>query len=190
VAVLAPSGVCGEGLSPAAGEQQLEQVRYRSGPNSRLTAEVSARITALVEVQPDVTVAELRQWLAIENGAAMSWLMVRLSVGQFVCSSKKSIHGLDRDTEANRMRRAKFLEQIRVVPPERKRLVLAFLMRCVRVMYPHSAMWIHDLRSDLGARRSIDALYDLRFRSNELSGCVVFISSVRAVGFCRVSFDN
>src|SRR5450755_4395581 len=50
---------------------QPERVRYRPGPKSRLTAEVSVRIAALVEAHPDVTVAELRERLAIENGVTM-----------------------------------------------------------------------------------------------------------------------
>ena len=45
---------------------QPERVRYRPGPKSRLTSELSARITALVEAHPDLTVAELRERLALE----------------------------------------------------------------------------------------------------------------------------
>lgn len=69
---------------------QAERVRYRPGPKSRLTAEVSARIAALVETQPDVTVAELRERLALESGVTMSWSTVRLWVGQLGLRLKKS----------------------------------------------------------------------------------------------------
>jgi transposase len=69
---------------------QAERVRYRPGPKSRLTAEVSAQIGALVEAYPDVTVAELRERLARESGVTMSWSMVRLWVGQLGLRLKKS----------------------------------------------------------------------------------------------------
>jgi len=69
---------------------QPERVRYRPGPKSRLTAEVSARIAALVEAHPDLTVAELQERLALESGVKMSWSMVRLWVGQLGLRLKKS----------------------------------------------------------------------------------------------------
>jgi transposase len=69
---------------------QPERVRYRPGPKSRLTPEVSARITILVEAHPDLTVAELRERLAHEIGVKMSWSMVRLWLGQLGLRLKKS----------------------------------------------------------------------------------------------------
>src|ERR1700680_955109 len=69
---------------------QPERVRYRPGPKSRLTPEVSARITVLVEAHPDLTVAELRERLAHEIGVKMSWSMVRLWLGQLGLRRKKS----------------------------------------------------------------------------------------------------
>jgi transposase len=69
---------------------QPERVRYRPGPKSRLTPEVSARIAALVEAHLDLTVAELRERLALDDGVAMSWSMVRLWVGQLGLRLKKS----------------------------------------------------------------------------------------------------
>ena len=54
-----------------------ERVRYRPGPKSRLTAEVSATIIRLVETHPDLTIAELRERLALGGGVKMSWSMVR-----------------------------------------------------------------------------------------------------------------
>jgi transposase len=69
---------------------QPERVRYRPGPKSRLTADVSTRIAALVKAHPDITIAELRERLARENGVAMSWSMIRLWVGQLGLRLKKS----------------------------------------------------------------------------------------------------
>ena len=56
---------------------QPERVRYRPGPKSSLTPEISARITRLVETHPDLTIAELRERLAVDSRVKMSWSMVR-----------------------------------------------------------------------------------------------------------------
>jgi transposase len=69
---------------------QAERVRYRPGRKSRLTPELSARITALVAEHPDLTIAELRERLAAEERIKMSWSMVRLWVGQLGLRLKKS----------------------------------------------------------------------------------------------------
>jgi transposase len=69
---------------------QVERVRYRPGPKSRLTPEVAGRIAALIAEHPDLTVAELRDRLALDNGLKMSWSMVRLWVGQLGLRLKKS----------------------------------------------------------------------------------------------------
>jgi transposase len=69
---------------------QPERVRYRPGPKSLLTPEVSARIATLVEAHPDLTVAELRERLALESGVKMSWSMVRLWVGRLGLRLKKN----------------------------------------------------------------------------------------------------
>lgn len=69
---------------------QPERMRYRPGPKSRLTPEVSARIAALIEAHPDLTVAELRERLALDSGVKMSWSMVRLWVVQLGLRLKKS----------------------------------------------------------------------------------------------------
>ena len=69
---------------------QAERVRYRPGPKSRLTPEVSARIHALIAADADLTVAELRERLALDSGVKMSWSMVRLWVGQLGLRLKKS----------------------------------------------------------------------------------------------------
>src|SRR3979490_578637 len=61
---------------------QPERVRYKPGPRSRLTPEVSARIATLVEGQPDLTVAEVREGLPPDIGGKMTWAMVRLWLGQ------------------------------------------------------------------------------------------------------------
>ena len=68
---------------------QSERVRYKPGPKSRLTGEVSARIATLVERHPDLTVAELRERLAHDIGVKMSWSMVRLWLGQLGLRLKK-----------------------------------------------------------------------------------------------------
>lgn len=69
---------------------QVQRVRYRPGPKSRLTPEVSARIGALFAAQPDLTVAELRERLALDCGVKMSWSTVRLWLGQLGLRRKKS----------------------------------------------------------------------------------------------------
>jgi transposase len=69
---------------------QAERVRYKPGPKSRLTPEVSARIATLVATHPDLTVAELRERLAHDIGVKMSWSMVRLWLGQLGLRLKKS----------------------------------------------------------------------------------------------------
>jgi transposase len=56
---------------------QPERVRYRPGPKSRLTPEVSARIARLIQMHPDLTIAELRERLAVEGGVKVSWSMAR-----------------------------------------------------------------------------------------------------------------
>ena len=69
---------------------QPERVRYRPGPKSRLTPEVSARIARLVEMHPDLTIAELRERLALDSGVKVSWSMVRRWVLQLGLRLKKS----------------------------------------------------------------------------------------------------
>jgi transposase len=69
---------------------QAERVRYKPGPKSRLTTEVSSRIATLVATHPDLTVAELRERLAEDIGVKMSWSMVRLWLGQLDLRLKKS----------------------------------------------------------------------------------------------------
>jgi transposase len=69
---------------------QQERVRYKPGPKSRLTPEVTARIAALLESRPDLTIAELRERLALDIGVKMSWSTVRLWVRQLGLRLKKS----------------------------------------------------------------------------------------------------
>ena len=69
---------------------QPERVGYRPGPKSCLTPEVSTRIATLVQTHPDLTVAELRERLALDSGVKMSWSMVRLWLGQLGLRLKKS----------------------------------------------------------------------------------------------------
>ena len=69
---------------------QQERVLYEPGPKSRLSPEVSARIAALLESRPDLTIAELRDQLALDMDLRMSWSMVRLWVKQLGLRLKKS----------------------------------------------------------------------------------------------------
>ena len=69
---------------------QPERVRYRPGPKSSLTPEISARITRLVETHPDLTIAELRERLAVDSSVRMSWSMVRRGVLRLGLRLKKS----------------------------------------------------------------------------------------------------
>src|SRR5271154_1064036 len=73
---------------------QPERVRYRPGPKSRLSPEVSARIARLVESPP-------------------------MGPATWPAAEKKSLHAIERDTEANRKRREEFVEHIGSIPPER-----------------------------------------------------------------------
>lgn len=69
---------------------QSERVRYRPGPKSSLTAEIAARISRLVETHPDLTIAELRERLAVDSGVKRSWSMVRRWTLQLGLRLKKS----------------------------------------------------------------------------------------------------
>ncbi len=48
---------------------QVERVRYRPGPKSRVSAAVTARMVELVGAEPDLTVAELQERIATTAGA-------------------------------------------------------------------------------------------------------------------------
>ena len=69
---------------------QPERIRYRPGPKSSLTPEISARIGRLVEAHPDLTIAELRERLAVASGVKMSWSMIRRWVLRLGLRLKKS----------------------------------------------------------------------------------------------------
>jgi transposase len=68
---------------------QMERVRYRPGPKSRVSAVVAERIVHLVKVYPDLTVAELRERIAADTGVEMSWSLVRLWLGRLGLRLKK-----------------------------------------------------------------------------------------------------
>jgi transposase len=67
-----------------------ERVRYRPGPKGRLTPEVSAKLVALVQARPDLTIVELRERLAVDGGVEASWSMVRRWLLQLGLRLKKS----------------------------------------------------------------------------------------------------
>jgi len=69
---------------------QQERVRYRPGRKSRLTPEISAKLVALVEASPDLTIAELQERLTAETGVKASWSLVRRWVIQLGLRLKKS----------------------------------------------------------------------------------------------------
>ncbi len=57
---------------------QRERVpQSRFGPPSRVTEAVQKGMLALVEAQPDLTVEELRERIAIETGVVMSWTLTQ-----------------------------------------------------------------------------------------------------------------
>ncbi len=67
-----------------------ERVRHRPGPKSRLTPEVSAGIAKLIAIDPDLTIAELREKLAEQSGVRVSWSMVQRWVKQLGLRLKRS----------------------------------------------------------------------------------------------------
>src|ERR1700751_2229237 len=99
---------------------QPERVRYKPGPKSRLTGEVSARIATLVERHPDLTVSRVTRTTCSRHrrkDELVDGPAVVRPAGS--AAEKKSLHAVERDTEANRKRREEFLERIRAIPPER-----------------------------------------------------------------------
>jgi transposase len=98
----------------------MERVRYRPGPKSRVSAAVTERMVELIHADSDLTIAQLRGRIASDIGVSMSWSMVREWVVRLgLLRKKKSLHVVERDTEANRERRKEFLEAIRTIWPER-----------------------------------------------------------------------
>ena len=98
----------------------MERVRYRPGPKSRVSAAVTERMVELIHADSDLTIAQLRGRIASDIGVSMSWSLVREWVVRLgLLRKKKSLHVVERDTEANRERRKEFLEAIRTIWPER-----------------------------------------------------------------------
>lgn len=54
------------------GNGQMERVRHRPGPKSRVSAAVAARIVDLVTADSDLTVASVQERIAVETGVVMS----------------------------------------------------------------------------------------------------------------------
>jgi transposase len=69
---------------------QMERVRHRPGPKSRVSAAVAGRMVELVEANSDLTVAELREQIVADSGVEMSWSLVRLWVVRLGLRLKKS----------------------------------------------------------------------------------------------------
>ena len=69
---------------------QMERVRHRPGPKSRVSEAVAARMVELIGLHSDLTVAELRERIAADTGVPMSWSLVRLWVGRLGLRLKKS----------------------------------------------------------------------------------------------------
>jgi transposase len=65
-------------------------VQSRFGPRSRVTDQVKAHMLALVELQSDITIAELRERIEADTGVAMSWTLVQLWVKRLGLRLKKS----------------------------------------------------------------------------------------------------
>ncbi len=69
---------------------QMERVRHRPGPKSRVSPAVADRIVEMVEANSDLTVAELRERIVADTGVEMSWSLVRLWVVRLGLRLKKS----------------------------------------------------------------------------------------------------
>lgn len=79
---------------------QMERVRHRPGPKSRVNDEVKLRMQELIAAQADLTVEELREQIAADTGVGMSWSLVRQWIGRLGLRLKKS-----RSTPANGTRK-------------------------------------------------------------------------------------
>jgi len=66
------------------------RVRHRPGPKSRVSTAMADRMVELVEANPDLTVAELRERIVADSGVEMSWSLVRLWVVRLGLRLKKS----------------------------------------------------------------------------------------------------
>jgi transposase len=65
-------------------------VQSRFGVRSRVTDLVKAHMLALVELQADITIAQLRERIEADKGVAMSWTLVQLWVKRLGLRLKKS----------------------------------------------------------------------------------------------------
>jgi transposase len=65
-------------------------IQSRFGVRSRVTDQVRAHMLALVEAQPDITIAELREQIESDKGVQMSWTLVQVWVKRLGLRLKKS----------------------------------------------------------------------------------------------------
>ena len=104
----------------AATGQKTRVAQARYGIRSKVTEPVKAHMLGLVKSQPDLTLAELRERIRVDKGVLMSW-GAGAPVGGPAGSAakKKSLHAVERDTEANRIRRAEFHQSILAIDPKK-----------------------------------------------------------------------
>ena len=104
----------------AATGQKARVAQSRYGIRSKVTEPVKAHMLGLVKSQPDLTLAELRERILRDKGVSMSWGLVHLWVVRLgLRRKKKSLHAVERDTEANRIRRAEFHRRILAIDPKK-----------------------------------------------------------------------
>jgi transposase len=99
---------------------QAERVPHRPGRKLRAGAEAQRQVMDWVASQPDLTLAQLQARLQGEAGISLSlgriWYLLK-KLGLRL--KKKSLHAVERDTEANRKRREEFAARIQSISPER-----------------------------------------------------------------------
>jgi len=70
--------------------QRTRVVQSRFGPASRVEGAVAQRLLALVEAQPDITIAELRDRIHADQGVSISWTLTQRWVKRLGLRLKKS----------------------------------------------------------------------------------------------------
>jgi len=78
------------GQQQAATGQKARIAQSRYGVRSKVTEPVKAHILRLVQSQPDLTLAELRERIRADKGVSMSWGLVHLWVRRLGLRLKKS----------------------------------------------------------------------------------------------------
>ena len=68
--------------------------------------------------KPDIVLRELREEMLAAGHAVSTAQLCASAEGTWAAAEKKSLHAIERDTEANQGRRWEFLQAIRGIAPE------------------------------------------------------------------------